>query len=200
MRGIVLPIGAGLVLLALVTTVLGWWPDLLSRSPSGPAWILVVPALVAAVVVVGLFGVDFRGLGTRRAVVLGLGTLVVGCAEELLARGLLVVAPERAGWSLLGVLVFSTVLFALLHAINGFFGLPWPGTAAQLVLSFFGGTAFFVTLVGTGSLLAAAVLHAAWDFVVLAGQASGRPPSRVVAVGGFLVYLAALVAVVALVA
>jgi len=42
LRGIVLPIGLGALLLAVVTTWLGWWNSaLFEGSRSGPAWALV---------------------------------------------------------------------------------------------------------------------------------------------------------------
>ncbi len=188
-RGIVVPIGVGLAVLAVATTVLGWWPDVLTQPRTGPAWTLVVPALFLLVSVVSCLNVDYSGLGSRRVLVLAAGALVVGVSEELLSRGVLVVGPQQAEWSPVWVWLFSSVLFALLHAINALFGLPWHGMLAQLVMSFFGGTALFVTLMSTGSLLAGVVLHALWDFGALAQQATGRTPPRTVTAGIALVYL-----------
>ncbi len=193
-RGILVPIGAGLALLVGATTVLGWWPDVLVQERTGSTWVLVVPALFALASAASCLHVDYRELGTRRVLVLAAGTLVVGMAEELLARGLLVVGAQQAGWSLVAVWLFSSVLFALLHAINALFGLPWRGMLGQLVLAFLGGTAFFVTLLSTGSLFASVVIHAAWDFGGLAHQASDRPLPWIAAAGIGVVYPVAVVA------
>ncbi len=192
-RSILVPIGAGLAVLVVATTVLGWWPDVLSQPRTGGAWALAVPALFLLAGVLSALNVDYRALGTRRVLVLAAGALVVGVTEELLSRGVLVVGPQQAGWSPVGVWLFSSVLFALLHAINALFGLPWHGMIAQLVMSFLGGTAFFVTLMATGSLLPGVVLHALWDFGALAQQATGRTPPRAAAAGIAVVYLLALV-------
>ncbi len=192
-RSILVPIGAGLAVLVIATTALGWWPEVLSQPPVGGAWALAVPGLFLLAGVLSSLNVDYRGLGTRRVLILAVGALVVGAAEELLSRGVLVVGPQQAGWSAVGVWLFSSVLFALLHAINALFGLPWQGMIGQLVMSFLGGTAFFVTLMATGSLLPGVVLHALWDFGVLAQQATGRTPPRAAAAGIAVVYLLALV-------
>ncbi len=193
-RGIVVPIGAGLAVLVVVATLLGWWPDVLSQSRSGHSWSLVVPVLVLVAGLAGCLGVDYRGLGSRRVLVLATGALIVGVAEELLARGLLVVGAQRAEWSLVGVWLFSTVLFSLLHAINALFGMPWQAMIGQLVMSFLGGSAFFATLMVTGSLLPGIVLHALWDFQALGHQASGRAPSKVSMILVGVTYLLGLVA------
>ncbi|WP_062530099.1 CPBP family intramembrane glutamic endopeptidase [Demequina rhizosphaerae] len=195
-RALIVPIGAGLVLLAGLTTALGWWPDVLSQARTGPAWALAVPALFLVLSAISIARVDFSALGSRRTVLLAVGTAIVGAAEELLARGLLVVAAQHAGWSLTSAWLFSTALFALLHAINVLVGMPWTAMIGQLVLSFFGGTVLFVTLMTTGSLLVAVVLHALWDFVTLAHQGGGTTTPRVAGAGLLVLYVLGAVAVV----
>ena len=197
-RGIVVPIGLGLVLLVAATSVLGWWGQVLAQPRQGPTWLLVVPAIVALTAIVGAAGIDWRHEGARRLPLLAIGVLLVGAAEELLSRGLLVVAPQRAGWALLGVWLFSSVLFGLLHALNGFFGLGAARAAVQVVLAFLGGTAFFVTLMATGSLVVCALLHAAWDFGTLGQAATGRTPRAVTLALLPVTWVAAIAGVVAL--
>lgn len=198
-RGIVVPIGIGLLVLAAITTALGWWDDVLTQDRRGPGWVMVVPVLLAVTGLAAVARIDWRHDRARLIPLLGLGVLCVGGAEELLSRGLLVVGPQQAGWSLLGVWLFSSILFSLLHAINGFFGLPWPGVGLQLALAFLGGSAFFVTLMATGSLLAAVVLHAVWDLGTLGMGATERTaaPWQLGLAG--LTYLAGLAGALALV-
>jgi uncharacterized protein len=198
-RGIVVPIGIGLVVLAVITTVLGWWDDVLTQDRRGPGWVLVVPVLIAVTALAGVARIDWRHERARLVPLLALGVLCVGGAEELLSRGLLVVGPQQAGWSLLGVWLFSTVLFSLLHAINGFFGLPWPGVGVQLVLTFLGGSAFFVSLMATGSLLVGVLLHALWDLGTLGMGATERQPAPWQLGLAGLTYLAGLAGAIAIV-
>ncbi|MDN4484148.1 CPBP family intramembrane glutamic endopeptidase [Demequina lignilytica] len=197
-RGLVVPIGAGLVLLAAATTALGWWPEVLSQPRTGPAWLLVLPVLFAVVAIVNVARIDHRALGASRAGLLAGGTLLVGAAEELLARGVLVVAAQEAGWSLTIVWLFSTALFSLLHAINVLFGMPWKAMLAQLVMSFLGGTVFFVTLMATGSLLVGVIVHALWDFGTLAHQGVGSKPPALASGGLLLLYLLGIAGIVVL--
>ncbi len=196
-RSIVVPIGAGLVLLAVATTVLGWWDDVMAQPRTGPSWLLVVPALVAVMVVALIAGIDWRHPNARSVLpLLLLGTLFVGAAEELLHRGLLVSAAQQTGWSLWQVYLFSTVLFGLLHAMNVLIGMPAAGGAVQVVTAFLGGTAFFVTLFATGSLVAAVVLHALWDFALIGRTSTERPLKPWEAALVPVVYIVSVVAVV----
>ena len=198
-RGIVVPIGIGLAVLAAITTALGWWDDVLTQERRGPGWVLVVPVLLGVTALAGVARIDWRHERARLRPRLVLGVRCVGGAEELLSRGLLVVGPQRAGWSLLAVWLFSSVLFSLLHAINGFFGLPWSGVGLQLVLTFLGGSAFFVTLMATGSLVVAVLLHALWDLGTLGMGATERSPAPWQLGLAGLTYLVGLVAAVAVV-
>jgi hypothetical protein len=196
-RSIVVPIGLGALLLAVATTVLGWWhPVLFDDGRTGPAWAIAVPILFGVAAVLGLLSIDWRSANRSVLPVIALGTLLVGFAEEVLTRGLLVVGAREAGWTALGVYLLSTLLFSLLHGLNGFFGMPWRATAGQMAITFVAGTAFYVTRLSTGTLLVGIVLHAVWDFTTLGAQATGRTMKPATLVAGFASYALALVAMV----
>jgi membrane protease YdiL (CAAX protease family) len=195
LTGIVGPIGAGLVLLAGITTALGWWDEVLTQERRGPAWALVVPVVFGLAGLANLLRTDWRHPKARLVPWIVLGVLLVGAAEELLNRGLLVVGAQTAGWSMLAVWLFSSVLFGLLHGINGFFGLPWSGVGAQILLAFLGGTALFVSLMATGSLVVCMLLHALWDLGTLSSGATERQPRPLQLVLVGLAYLSGIVAV-----
>jgi len=82
-----------------------------------------------------------------------------------------------------------------LHGLNGFFGLPPRMTATQIALSFFGGIAFYVGRMSTGSLVICMVLHAAWDFGSLGIQATERTPRPIQLVLMACAYVGSVVAV-----
>lgn len=174
--GIVVPIGAGLLLLVVITTLLGWWGPVLTQERTGPAWALAAPVLLGLTGLVATLGIDWRSAARSRLPLIAIGVLLVGAAEELLARGLLVVGPRDAGWTEPLVFLLSTGLFSLLHALNGFFGMPWRLTLVQLGLTFLGGSAFYVTRMTTGSLVVCMLLHALWDFATLGETATGAKP------------------------
>ena len=195
LRGIVLPIGLGGLLLAIVTTWLGWWNSaLFEGSRSGPAWALVVPTLFAAVAVINIATIDYRSPQARLLPLVLVGCLLVGFAEELATRGVLVVGLREGGSAELVVWLVSSVLFSLLHAMNALFGQSGRATLVQLASAFVAGTALYVTLMSTGTLIVAMILHALWDFGTLGILATGakKTPAGVLAL---VTFVAALVSV-----
>lgn len=197
LRSIVVPIGLGALFLAIAVTVLGWWHVVLfDDGRTGPPWVVVVPVLFALAGVLGLTQIDWRSANRSALPMLALGTLLVGFAEEVLTRGALVVGGREQGWSAVTVFLFSTVLFALLHGLNAFFGLPWQGTLVQIGIAFVGGTAFYVTRLSTGTLIVGIVIHALWDFVTIGAVATGRTAKPAVMACAALSYVLGLVAIV----
>jgi len=196
-RGIVIPMGVGSVLLAEVTSVLGWWGPALVQSPrSGPDWALVVPVLLTVASGLGLTSVDWRSPKARPVLpALALGCLLVGFGEELGTRGLVLVGARESGWSELAAALLSMVVFSLVHAMNGLFGQSWKQTFGQLGLTFVAGAAFYVTRMTTGSLVLAMLLHALWDFGLLGTKATDREVRPAQAVAVVAVYLTGIVAV-----
>ena len=62
--------------------------------------------------------------------------------------------------------------------MNAFFGQSRQATAVQIVMAFLAGTALYITLMVTGTLLVGIVLHALWDFGslgILATQSKQKP-------------------------
>ena len=196
-KGIVVPMGVGSVLLAVVTTALGWWEPALVQSPrSGPTWALVVPVVLALAAALGLTSIDWRSPQARTVLpALAVGCLLVGFAEELGTRGLVLVGARDSGMGELAAALLTMVVFSLVHAMNALFGQSRGQTLVQLGLTFVGGAAFYVTRMTTGSLVVAMLLHALWDFGLLGTSATGRTvrPAQAVAVGAtYLLGLAAL--------
>jgi len=196
-RGIVVPIGLGSLLLVVAVTLLGWWrPVLFDDAASGPRWAIVVPILFGVAAVVGVATIGWRTPGARTVPLLAVGTLLVGFAEEVATRGVLVVGAREAGWSPVWVFALSTGLFALLHGLNAFFGQPVRQTLVQIGMAALAGCAFYVTRLSTGTLLVGIVLHALWDLGTLGSQATGRTPTPLQATLGLGSYALALVALV----
>lgn len=195
LRGIVVPIGLGAALLAVAVTVLGWWrPVLFDDGRTGPAWALVVPALFLVAGLVMLTCVGWRSENRSLLPLLAIGVLLVGFAEEVATRGVLVVGLRDAGWSEGAVFLGSTVAFALLHGLNALFGQPLKLTLLQIGTAFLAGSVLYMTRLSTGTLLVGIVLHALWDFGTLGTVATRGTLKPVVALLAFASYLLALVA------
>ena len=195
-RGLVIPIGAGAILLTAVTSALGWWQAaLFEPAPSSALWTWIVPALFAVAAVGTVLSIDWRSPKARVLPLIAVGVLFVGFAEELVTRGILVVGLREGGVPEWAVIVVSAVLFGLLHGINGFFGQSWRLTALQVVIATLMGVAFFATRMTTGTLLVAMLLHALWDFGVFGSQLTRGGVKPVVAIVQYAALLAGLVAV-----
>ena len=196
-RGIIIPIGAGGVMLAIATTVLGAWHDVLFEAErSGPAWLLVVPVLFGVVALFNTSLIDFTAPGASELLPwLALGTLLVGFSEEVVTRGLMVVGFREAGWSSVTVYLVSTVCFALLHGINAFFGQSAKVTITQMVMTLAAGTALYVIRLSTGTLITGILLHALWDFGTLGLTATKRPQKPIGGLLAFAMFGVALVGI-----
>lgn len=197
LRGIVLPIGLGGLLLAVVTTWLGWWDAALFPGSIGPAWALAVPVLFALAAAINIALLGWRTPRARLLPWLLVGTLLVGFAEELASRGVLAVGLREAGASEVVVWLVTSVLFSLLHAMNVLFGQSGRTTLVQLVMAFFAGSALYVTVMSTGSLLVAMLLHALWDFGTLGLLATERPQKPLVGLLALATFALAVVAAIA---
>jgi membrane protease YdiL (CAAX protease family) len=162
--GLSLIIGA--VLLAITTSLLGWWrPALFDRAHS-VRWPIFVPAIMAVALLINLAATDwgsYDGAFFAASLVL----LLVGFTEEMATRGLLLVGLRsrlHEGW----VWFISTALFALMHLTNALAGQGLGLTLTQVGMAFLGGTVFYILRRTTGSLIWAMVLHGLWDFSTFA--------------------------------
>lgn len=170
--GISLIIGA--VLLAITTSLLGWWhPALFDRKHSA-RWPIFVPAIMAVALVMNLASTDWGSydLGFFAASVV---LLLVGFTEEMATRGLLLVGLRSRlaeGW----VWFISSAAFALMHFTNALSGQDLGLTTTQVGMAFLGGTVFYILRRTTGTLIWAMVLHGLWDFSTFAvGHGTAGP-------------------------
>jgi membrane protease YdiL (CAAX protease family) len=178
-RGIVIPLAVGSLVLAIVTTALGWWRPVLRELPDGPPrpprWLLAVPVLVFIAV---LLGIDYGNLGAMGGAMimwLAIGTAMVGFGEEIAYRGLAVVG-FRGGYSEVRVWLFSSILFGLLHGVNIILGQGAGTTIRQVIFAFVLGSVFYSIRRITGTIIIPMVIHAIWDFgsfTHVAGKATG---------------------------
>jgi membrane protease YdiL (CAAX protease family) len=204
-KGIVVPLAVGTVVLAVVTSLLGWWRPVLRELPDGPPrpprWLMVVPILVFISV---LLGIDYGNLGNMGGAMvmwLALGTAMVGFSEEITYRGLAVVG-FRGGYSEVKVWLFSSILFGLLHGVNIILGQSAMLTVRQVIFAFVLGSVFYAIRRISGTIIVAMVIHALWDFgtfTKVAGKAGDVATARtdiVTAGTGAIGQLLVLVAVV----
>ncbi|MBO0594977.1 CPBP family intramembrane metalloprotease [Nesterenkonia sp. E16_7] len=197
MQGIVLPVALASLFTAAVTYWLGWWGPALRDTPAGPRWLLLLPIFLVLTAAGNLLGHGFEGIEAQLVLTLALGTLLVGFGEELTLRGVSVVAL-RGSFGEVGVWFFSSLLFALLHALNVFFGQSAAATLEQIVFAFVIGSALYVVRRVTGTLVICMLVHAFWDFSTFVGGASTGEATGFAALALFQ-YAVVVVAIIGLV-
>ena len=195
----------GLLLLAFVRS-LGWQGEIFGRQPvDGRGWMWVVVVLILVPIVIRLFAVTWSAYSVTvvfSALFLG---LCVGLAEELLTRGVATNLLRRAGYTERVVFVLSSLVFALLHSINVLSGQPAIAVAVTVVYTFGFGAMMYLSMLATGRIVWAMLLHAATDPVTFLatggidahGSTSGDAALLSIAsIFNYAYILAALVAIV----
>ena len=188
-----LPTLFGCAFLVVAISFLGWWRIVLfDQSRSGPRWIWVLPAVMAAIILNNFFGLPSGRLSTELLLWSSLGAVGVGFGEEMITRGSMIVGL-RSRFSEGRVWLISTLLFSALHVPNVMFGLPISQMPIQVLLTFIMGSGFYVIRRMSGTLILPMVLHGLWDSSLFLTVATGGQPSPV----QFVVYPLAIACAIA---
>jgi membrane protease YdiL (CAAX protease family) len=190
-KGAVVDLAVAAVLLAITTSILGWWrPALFERKRSHHKWPIFVPIVMFLVALANIFTTDWSTFDASFILALVALGVLVGFNEELMARGLVLTAFRsrlHEGWAWF----LSGALFGLMHLVNAALGAPLGSTLVQVLMAFASGTAFYIVRRVTGSLIWAMLLHGLWDVSVFA---VGHAPLGV----AYASFLAPVVGVLAL--
>ncbi|MDX2092660.1 MAG: CPBP family intramembrane glutamic endopeptidase [Kofleriaceae bacterium] len=171
-----------ITLLALVLTrSLGWWSQAFHEVRRTPPWTLAIPVFLAAGTFVGMLEVAWSAVPARTALVTLIATAGIAATEEIVTRGMLLVAL-RARYREMAVWFWTSALSALLHAAVVPHALA--GTLQQLGLAFVLGSLLYGARRATGTLLVPILLHALWDF----SSALGAHPGMAIAYLGAVVF------------
>jgi membrane protease YdiL (CAAX protease family) len=160
--GIVIPVAVSLLLVVVVISVLRWWPRILHDPYPVSRWVLVVPIVLA---LTGFAIVDYGNLGRieTNLVILGIaGSLMVGCAEELMFRGITVTSMRDAGFTETRVALWSSLVFGAVHITNII--TEGPTALVQVAIVSVSGFFFYLTMRVTRTIIVGMLLHALWDF------------------------------------
>jgi hypothetical protein len=164
-RGLLLPVGLSLILVYGVVTALGWWRPVFVDDRPVRRWVWVIPGILALST---LAAINYGGLGHKSigfVVLLLIGALMVGFAEEGMFRGIGVTTFRLNGFSEGKVALWSSVVFGAAHLTNVFSG---NGAAvAQAVIVTFAGYFFYLTRRVSGGLVIPAILHGMFDFSLI---------------------------------
>lgn len=174
LKFVVLSVGAGIVAV-LVLTARWEANDVIFRERrrlDRPAWLWVIPALLAVIITANLVGVDWGDWDVDVLAVLLLGCLMVGFGEEIVFRGYVLVGA-RSRYSETGAWFLSSLLFALFHGTNILTGQAVGTTLRQVGLAFIVGGSLYLVRRVTGLLVVGMLLHGLWDFSTFTAAGPG---------------------------
>lgn len=188
-----LPTLSGCAFLVAAISVLGWWRIVLfDPSRSGPAWLWILPAVMAAIILNNFIGMPSGRLSAELLLWSALGAVGVGFGEEMITRGSMI-AGLRSRFSEGRVWLISTLLFSAMHVPNVIFGLPMEAMPVQVLLTFIMGSGLYVIRRMSGTLILPMLLHGLWDSSLFLNVATGGKPSAI----QFAVYPLAIICAIA---
>lgn len=162
--GAVIPLAVGGALLTLFLIWARWdwvWGDPGKLPMTKLLW--VPPILVVLGIIVRTAGVEWDRLPMDLIIAIALAGILVGYAEEILFRGIVLRSLRTDGRSEAHAAIFTTVGFGLMHLLNIAGGAPVVGTFGQVVLAAISGFAFYLIRRGTGLIIFAMIGHGIWD-------------------------------------
>lgn len=95
----------------------------------------------------------------------GINTLMVGISEELMFRGVLFRAFEKA-MAIWPAIILSSVLFGAVHSLNVFITGELGQSLLQSIAAGMSGLVFIAIVIRSGSIWPAIVYHFLWDFLL----------------------------------
>jgi hypothetical protein len=164
-----IPVGAALVFTYAVIGILGWGRRVFRDDRPVQRWLLVVPLVFAAGI---LLATDYGSLsrqGLGFTLVLLIGTQFVGWGEEGMFRGIGVTMLRDHGLREGQVALWSSIIFGVVHLTNaighGASAIP-QAVAVSLAGYFF----YLMRRVSRGNVVNS-VIHGLFDFSILSGTA-----------------------------
>lgn len=163
-KGAVLPLGVGSVLLAVFVVWARWdwiWRDPKRLPMSRFLW--VPPAIMVLGLLLRFAGIEWGDVPFDLVIAVLLAGALVGFAEEVLFRGIVLRALRTEGRSEALAAIYTTALFGLFHLPNAIFGAELLPTLGQVGIAALTGFALYLIRRGTGWLVYAMIAHGVWD-------------------------------------
>jgi membrane protease YdiL (CAAX protease family) len=171
---VVIPVGLGIIATLALTARWGWWQPLLHEEEplTRPRWRWLIPALMCGTILVTLIAAPWHQFTTGLVLLILVGTLMVGFAEEIIFRGYLLVGA-RSRYSEVGAWFLTSALFALFHGLNIITGQAVGATIQQIIFAFLFGSGLYLIRRISGLLVVGMVIHGLWDFSSFIGAGRG---------------------------
>ena len=152
--------------------------------PQRKSLLWLLPVYLVLILGWGLLLMDFKNLTISSEQwnsfwIFGFVTLLVGIAEEMMFRGIILhalldkISPRKA-------VIVSALAFSFLHSINIISGVPTEGMILQLGLTFIAGFYLAGVMVKIKSIIPLIVWHWLWDFLTLSSDLLGAKTSEMI--------------------
>ena len=197
---VIIPVGLATIVTLAVTARWGWWHALFHEDEKldRPGWRWLVPGFMLATILVTLIASPWHEFSTGLVLLILVGTMMVGFAEEIIFRGY-VLLGARSRYTEVGAWFCSSAVFGLFHGVNVVFGQAIGTTVQQVVVAFVFGSGLYFIRRMTGLLAVGMVVHGLWDFSTFIGAGRGESTdaiSNTVAATPF--QFAAIISIIAL--
>lgn len=157
----------GALIAVVVILRLGWTREVLVEHRRLRPWVWVVPVSLVAVSLVAVDWQRFGSVGPLLATTLVLATFATGLSEELLFRGVALVAMrDRYGELAAGIL--SSLLFGATHLVNAL--VLGGGAVPQALLAASMGWLLYLSRRVSGGILVPVVVHWLYDLSVFSAE------------------------------
>lgn len=160
--GLWVTVGVGSAIGLIAVAVLGWWRPVFLEGNRLPRWTWVFPIVMLVAIAAGVSYGNLGEKGLSYTLMLLVGCLFIGVSEELMFRGIGVIAFRQAGFTEGKVALWTCVLFGLAHATNIFS--EGIGAVPQVLITAIAGYFFYVTRRVSGLLIVSMIIHGLWDF------------------------------------
>lgn len=176
------------IALLLAAIVVFRWKDMHFTKPHSLVRVMWFPAIYLVAFTVGLV---FMGSPPLSVVVfVAINTLMVGASEEIMFRGVLFRAFDKA-MSIWPAIILTSVLFGAVHTLNVFITGELALSVIQSIAAAMSGLIFMAILIRTGSIWPAIIYHFLWDcliFLVGSGASMENPEIPSEDVGAMAMY------------
>ena len=153
----IVPLGAALIFVYTVISVLGWWSQVVHDPRPVRRWVWALPVIFAVAIIAGI---NYGGLADRGGsftILLVIAALCVGFGEEGMFRCIGVTSLRQHGLTEGKVVFWSSLIFGLVHLTNLIGGNE--GAIGQAIAVSFAGYFFYLIRRVSRSNILNSILH-----------------------------------------
>jgi uncharacterized protein len=164
----VIPIALSTLFAVTLATWLGWWKQIIFEDLRVQPWVRIIPIIMVGAALIATDWGNLFDQKTSLVLTLVLMVALVGFTEELMFRGIGLLAFRRAGFSEGRVALYSSLAFGAAHLSNAL----TTGASAilQALVVSFAGYFFYLIRRRAGLIFAPMLVHSIWDFGLLSSD------------------------------